>query len=190
MLFQKDITCIRKNKEIYFHDWCISYLRFISSYIIPLWSLCNIWVMPSWSWWPVHNPGDNPDDVDGGPGGSNQAPDCGTIRILSFKQMFWISSWRSPWRGMSSLPVTVFLLLASSFLFFTNVFSFSSNDVDGPGDDDCVCDDDDDDRAAGSAGSSWWYSSTDLEIVVDPGSPTPSDNLGWQKRFAWFYAFM
>jgi hypothetical protein len=21
----------------------------------------------------------------------------------------------------------------------------------------------------------------DLEIVVDPGSPTPNDNLGWQK---------
>ena len=23
----------------------------------------------------------------------------------------------------------------------------------------------------------------DLEIVVDPGSPTPSDKLGWQKVF-------
>jgi hypothetical protein len=28
-----------------------------------------------------------------------------------------------------------------------------------------------------------FLSTTDLEIVVDPGSPTPSDNLGWQKLF-------
>ena len=27
----------------------------------------------------------------------------------------------------------------------------------------------------------------DLEIVVDPGSPTPSDKLGWQKLFEIFY---
>jgi hypothetical protein len=34
------------------------------------------------------------------------------------------------------------------------------------------------------------YCKTDLEIVVDPGSPTPSDKLGWQKLFDHFYAIM
>ena len=28
----------------------------------------------------------------------------------------------------------------------------------------------------------------DLEIVVDPGSPTPSNKLGWQKLFDLFHA--
>ena len=29
----------------------------------------------------------------------------------------------------------------------------------------------------------------DLKIVVDPGSPTPSDKLGWQKRLTNFTLF-
>ena len=28
-----------------------------------------------------------------------------------------------------------------------------------------------------------WIIWADLEIVVDPGSPTPSNKLGWQKLF-------